>query len=57
VTLVDEVDAVQDVVMRVQQLAEKQAAAARHRKAILALSAAIGVALAVWWRKRRRGQG
>jgi pyruvate,water dikinase len=52
VTLVDEIDVVQDEMMRAQQLAEKKAAA-RQRKALLALAAGIIVVLAVWWRKRR----
>ena len=52
VTLVDRVDAQEDERIQAQRVAEKQAAA-RKRKAILALVAGVVVVLALWWKKRR----
>ena len=52
VTLAGNVDAQEEERMQARRTSEKQAAA-RQRKAILALVAGIGVVLAVWWRKRR----
>jgi phosphohistidine swiveling domain-containing protein len=51
VTLVDKIDPQEDERIQAQRMAEKQAAA-RKRKALLALAAGVLVVIAVWWKKR-----
>ena len=54
VTLVDQVDAAQVDRIEARRVVRMQAAA-RKRKAVLALVAGTSVALVLWWRKRRVG--